>query len=166
MSRAVRSLAGSMMAALLVIVLNSQTAQAQRATVMMFYGPPLQAPVFVTDADTAPFTNLLQPASMTVKELGDREYVQVALFWASRSDPANNGTHALSALTPAMAWQHGRFYPPAAGKPAVLLVTMMTKGAQPVPIPSNGAAFIWGGPVSPNALAVLQRLKIVPGPGR
>lgn len=166
MSRAVRILAGSVTVALVVFVLNSSTLRAQAATVMMFYGGSLKAPVYVTDADTAPFTNLLQPASITVKELGDRPYLQVALFWASRTDPANNGTHALAALTPEMAWQHGRFYPPAAGKPAVLLVTMLTKRAQAVPIPSNGTAFIWGGPVSPAGLAVLQRLRIVPGLGR
>jgi hypothetical protein len=62
-----------------------------------------------------------------------------------------------------MAWQHGRLYPPQNGKPAVLLVTALTKGGgQPVPVPSNAAAFVWGGPVSDAALAVLKARAIIP----
>ena len=50
-------------------------ARGQSPTVLMFYGGDLKAPVFLTDADTAAFTNLLTDASITVKELGDRPFV-------------------------------------------------------------------------------------------
>ena len=166
MPKSVRILAASMTAALVVFVLNSQPLQALGPTVMMFYGGTLKKPVFVTDADTAPFNDLLHPSSITVTDLGDRPYLNVALFWGSKADPANNGRRTLAELTPEMAWQHGRFYPAAAGRPPVLLVTGLTKGAQPIPIPSNGAAFVWGGPVPDSGIAVLQRLGIIAGPRR
>lgn len=164
MPKAQRILAAAMTAALVVFGLTSQTLHAQAPTVVMFYGGALKKPVLVTGADAASFNNLIARASVTVKELGGRPYLQVALFWASRSDPAKNGT-PLSNLTPEMAWQHGRFYPPATGKPAILLTTELAKRAQPVPLPSNGAAFVRGGPVSESALAVLERLAIVAKPG-
>lgn len=160
MSRAVRKRAASVAIALGMLVFGSRSLYAQAPTVIMFYGGDLKAPVFLTDADAAVFRNLLSAASITVEELGDRPYTPVALFWASPLDPAGNGTR-IPDLKPAMAWQHGRLYRPLPDKPAVLLVTRMTKGAQPVPIPSNGAAFIWGGPVSDAGLAVLRRTAIL-----
>jgi hypothetical protein len=160
MSTAARKRAASVTIALVMIAFGSRALLAQAPTVIMFYGGDLKAPVLLTDAAAAAFRNLLSEATITVKELGDRPFTPVALFWASRLDPAANGTR-IPDLKPAMAWQHGRLYRPLPDKPAVLLVTRMTKGAQPVPLPSNGAAFIWGGPVSEAGLAVLRRTAIL-----
>jgi hypothetical protein len=160
MPRTGHKLAVSVTMALAMLVFGSRAVEAQTPTVMMFYGGDLKAPVLLTDADAAVFRNLLSATSITVKELGDRPYTPVALFWASRLDPAQNGTR-IPDLKPAMAWQHGRLYRPLPDKPAVLLVTRITKAAQPVPLPSNGAAFIWGGPVSQAGLAVLRRTAIL-----
>jgi hypothetical protein len=60
-----------------------------------------------------------------------------------------------------MAWQHGRLYPASGANPAVLLVTTMTKHEQGVPVPTNGAAFVRGGPVSDASLAILKRTGIL-----
>jgi hypothetical protein len=161
MPKAVRRRAATMMAALAMFVLAGQSLHAQSPTVLMFYGSSLKAPVFLTDADAASFRNLLGPASMTVKDMGDRPFTQVALFWASRLNPANNGT-AIKDLKPEMAWQHGRLYPASDGKSAVLLVTPITKGTpQAVPPPSNGGVFVWGGPVSDAGLAALRQVGIL-----
>ena len=160
MPKAVRKGAATMMA-LAMFVLAGQSLHAQSPTVVMFYGGSLKAPVYLTDADAASFRNLLGPASVTVKDMGDRPFTQVALFWASRLNPANNGT-PIPDLKPEMAWQHGRLYPAADGKSAVLLVTPITKGTpQTVPVPSNAAVFVWGGPVSDTGLAALKRVGIL-----
>lgn len=148
------------MVALIVMAIGSRALQAQGATVLMFYGGTMKTPVLVTGADAAAFNNVIARSSITVSELADRPYISVALFWGSRTDPANNRT-PLADLKPSMAWQHGRFYPAVPGKPALLLTTELTKRDQPVPMPSNGRAFVWGGPVPDEALAVLQRLGIV-----
>ena len=161
MPKAVRRSAVTMMAALVMLIGTIQSVQAQSPTVLMFYGGSLKAPVFLTDADAASFRNLLGPANITVKDMSDRPFTPVALFWASRLNPANNGT-PIKDLKPEMAWQHGRLYSPIAGSPAVLLVTPITKGMpQSVPVPSNGAAFAWGGPVSDAGLAALKRVGIL-----
>jgi hypothetical protein len=161
MPQAVRKGTATMMAALVMFVLAGQSMHAQSPTVLMFYGASLKAPVYLTDAEAASFRNLLGPASVTVKDMGDRPFTPVALFWASRLNPANNGT-PIPNLKPEMAWQHGRLYPAPDGKSAVLLVTPMTKGApQGVPAPANGAVFVWGGPVSDTGLAALKRVGIL-----
>jgi len=157
-----RAIAAAMVAALVVLVLDGAALHAQQPTVMMFYGGDWKEPIFLTDADAAIFKNLLTETPVSVQDLGDRPYRTVALFWGSRSDPANNGKHTLAELKPEMAWQHGRLYPPQNGKPAVLLVTRLTKGTQSIPVPANGAAFTWGGPVSDAALAVLKQRAIIP----
>jgi hypothetical protein len=162
MNRVVRRIAASVALALAVILAVGITAHArgQSPTVLMFYGGDLKAPVFLTDTDAAAFRNLLTETAITVREMGDRPYVSVALFWASRLDPAGNGT-AVKDLKPAMAWQHGRLYLPAPGKPAVILTTRLGKGAQPVPVPSLGSAFVTGGPVSETGLAALKRTAVI-----
>jgi hypothetical protein len=161
MSRASRALAGSIAATLVAIVLSGHTLFAQSPTVLLFYGEPLKQQITLTDADAAAFTNLWTESSIKVEDLGNRPYRQVAIFWNSRSNPANNGT-PVEKLTPAMAWQHGRLYLPTANKPAVLLTTRLTKAAQPVPVPSNASAFVLGGTISDAALAVLKQKGVVP----
>lgn len=161
MSRAARKIArGSVALAVVVtVVMCSQTLRAQTATLLMFYGGTLKTPVQLTGADAAAFNNVTTPTNITVAEMGTRAYVPVALFWGPRADPANNRSKVTD-LKPEMAWQHGRFYPAVTGKPAVLLTTHFDKRQQPIPVPSNGAAFVWGGPVSPEALAILKRVGV------
>jgi hypothetical protein len=161
MFKGTRALAVSIAVTLVVLAMASRTLSAQSPTVVMFYGEPLKAPIYLTDADAAAFGNLLSKATVTSQDVANRPYRSVAIFWASRSNPANNGT-PVNKLTPEMAWQHGRLYLPAAGRPALLLTTMMTKVAQSVPIPSNDAAFVWGGPVSDAVLAVLKEKGVIP----
>ena len=146
--------------ALAVFALGSHVLQAQGATALMFYGGSLPKPVIVSGADAATFNNVTERASIPAGELENRPYLQVALFWGTRADPANNGAR-LEDLKPEMAWQHGRFYPAANGKPALLLTTELTKHAQSVPLPAGGSTLTWGGPVPPKALAVLQRLGVI-----
>ena len=162
MPKPIRRFAALVAFALAVAFSGSLAAQmgGQSPTVLMFYGGDLKTPVFLTDADAAAFRNLLADTSITVKEMGDRPFVSVALFWASRSNPAGNGT-AVKDLKPGMAWQHGRLYLPAPGKPAVLLTTRLTKGAQPVPVPSLASAYVTGGPVSDGALAALKKMAVI-----
>ena len=161
MTRALRARGLRTIAALLVFVLAGAALHAQQATVIMFYGGDWKDKILLTDADAASFKNLLTETPISIKEMGDRPYRTVAVFWGSRSDPARNGK-SIAELTPDMAWQHGRLYPPQTGKPAVLLVTRLTKFSQPVPLPSNDSAFVWGGPVSDASLAVLKQRAIIP----
>ena len=146
---------------LMLLGLQTVALYAQQPTVMMFYGGNWKEPIVLTDADARAFGNLLSETPITTKEMGDRPYRTVAIFWGSRVDPARNGK-PIAELKPEMALQHGRLYPPQNGKPAVILVTRMTKQAQGVPAPGNGEAFAWGGPVSDAALAVLKQRGIIP----
>jgi hypothetical protein len=148
--------------------LGEGTASARRhrlgPTVMMFYGGALKAPVTVSGQDVDAFGDFMRKSTVTVADLGTRPFMNVALFWGSLRDPANNGT-PIARLTPEMAWQHGRFYPPSGAQPAVLLTTQFTKAAQPVPVPSSGSAFVGGGVVPDTALPLLRKLGLVPMTG-
>ncbi len=147
--------------ALMLFVLQTAALYAQQPTVMMFYGGNWKEPIVLTDADARAFGNLLSETPITVKEMGDRPFRTVAIFWGSRLDPARNGK-PIAELKPEMALQHGRLYLPQNGKPAVLLATRMTKQSQGVPAPGNGAEFVWGGPVSDAGIAVLKQRGIIP----
>ena len=137
-------------------------------TVLMFYGAPLKKPVLVTGADTREFgEELLRPIQVAPVDPA-RPYISVALYYGQASDPAGNGV-PIDKLTPEMAWQHARFYPATATSPATMRVAAFMKMAAargPTPVPTNDAAFNGSAPVSPAALAVLQRLGIPVGPAR
>jgi hypothetical protein len=162
MSRSVRTLAA---AAVALLVLHVQPLHAIGPTVLMFYGDPLKKPVLVTGADAGVFADVLRPTTVTAKDTTGRSYISVALFWGSAADPAANGV-PLAQLTPQMAWQHGRLYAATASQPALLVTTAFLKQAQAVPGQNEGGVFVSGGPLQPNALAVLQRLGIPTGPAR
>ena len=133
-------------------------------SVLMFYGDPLKKPVLVSGSDAAAFDNMLGSASVSESDLAGRTPISVALFWGPATNPANNGV-PIDQLKPEMAMQHGRYYPPTATKPAVILVTQFTKMVQPS-APSSSAAYNFGGPLSSNAVAVLKRLGVPTGPPR
>jgi hypothetical protein len=162
MPKSVRALAVGVAAALVLVVLHGRSLYAISPTIMMFYGVTLKQPLYVTGADTSAFGDLFHPASTTVRDMGDRTYLNVALFLGPEADPYAKGLRPLSELTPQKAWQHARFYPATASQPAVILETALTKGTQSVP--ADGAAFVWGGPVPEAGLVVLRRLGISVGP--
>lgn len=165
-----RLFATAAIAAVIVVGLSqgARTASARLhrlgPTVMMFYGGALKTPVTVSGQDVDAFGDVTRRSTVSVAELGTRVYLNVAMFWGSLRDPANNGT-PIANLTPQMAWQHGRFYPPNGSQPAVLLTTQFTKAAQPVPVPTNASAFTGGGVVPDTALPLLRKLGLVPMTG-
>jgi hypothetical protein len=132
---------------------------------MIFYGEPLKKQVIVSGPDIVLFGDLTQPLAPT--ETANRTFIAVALFWGLASNPAGNGV-PIAELTPAMASQHGRYYPATATQPAAIMMTSMMKYmAQPPPDASRGVApFVWGGPVPAPAVALLKRLGIPTGPVR
>ena len=158
MSRPFRAFAAFAAAAFVVLATYGPLSAAIGPTVMMFHGTPLKKPVFVTGAETSAFGDLLRKHSVPPADLASRPFYAVALFWGPPSDPARNGVRTLTDLTPEMAWQHGRFYPSHGGQPALLLVTSLHKNAAAVPTPTGPASYALGGPVPPEASAVLARL--------
>jgi hypothetical protein len=175
----------SVAATFVLLLAGARPAEAQWPTVLMFHGGALDEPVFVTGADSAALGSLFRPATpgaraSTAIEMGSRPYFDVACFWGPASDPAVNGTRRLADLEPGMAWQHARFYPAVGDQPAIVFVTAMEKkvlargtqvgrpqsasGASAafrgVPPPTDARRFTAGGPVSPQALTVLERLGV------
>jgi hypothetical protein len=150
---------GSVLALIAVLLVCQTRLLALPPTVLMFYGAPLKKPILVTGTETAVFTNLLDASRIGSAETISGSYISVALFWGPPSDPAVNRV-PVAQLTPQMAWQHGRYYVATASRPAMLLVTQMSKGIQAVPPETAGKAFIWGGQLSADAVAVLKRLGI------
>ena len=142
-----------------MIVIGGLDVAAIGPTVVMFYGPPLKVPTFVTGVETNVLGDMLHPAGAAAGGLDDRPFVSVALFWGPASDPALRGIRDLKALTPEMAWQHGRFYPPQPGKPAVLVTTAFSKGARRPP--TSAGEFVNGGIVSDEALVMLRRAGVL-----
>jgi hypothetical protein len=158
MSKSERTVSVVVVAVLVTAVAHGWARQGIGPTVMMFHGGSLKQPVFVTGADTSTFGDLLRHAQMRAQAMGSRAFVDVALFWGPRDDPARNGVREITRLKPEMAWQHGRFYPAVAGQPAVLLTTALTKNAQNLPVPVDASPFVSGGAVPASATPLLERL--------
>jgi len=154
MKPGLRSMVAAFAAAVLVIALT-QRLDAIGPSVLMFYGGKLPAPVFVTGADANLFGDLLTPSKVALKDTDGRAYLKVAVFWGTQANPTGLGV-ALKDLKPEMAWQHGKYYPATASKPAVLVVTTLHKKAsQSVPDFADQALFSWGGVLSPAATAAV-----------
>ena len=165
MKRTLRSMTTAIATGLLLLSLT-QRADAIGPSLLMFYGGTLAAPVFVSGADANQFSNLLTPSPITEKEIAGRSYLKVAVFWGTQANPTGRGV-ALADLKPEMAWQHGKYYPAAGSKPAVLLVSAIRdkKEARP-PDYSETATFPWGGPLSPAAAAAAQAATTKSKPAR
>ena len=110
--------------------LATTTVSAQWPTVLMFYGPPLKAPIFVTGEDSVAIAPAFQPAPLsptppqpTAATVEGRPFISVACFWGPPSNPARNGVENLSDLRPEMANQHARFYLATASQPAAIFST-------------------------------------------
>ena len=171
----IQRLAVRSLCALVLLVACARPADAQWPTVIMFHGGPLKQPVFATGADTPPFSAFAgAPAAtqtMTAKDMGDRPFVNVAVFWGPRDNPANNGT-PVAALKPEMTWQHGRFYPAAGDKPAMMFMTtslnkqlmmpfMAPGGSRMAALPTDPVSFNAGREVPAGVLEALKRLGVL-----
>ena len=153
MNRSLRSVVVTLTAGVLLFALGKRV-EAIGPSVLMFYGGTLTAPVFVTGADANLFGDLLTASKVAPKDTDGRAYLKVAVFWGTQANPTGLGV-ALKDLKPEMAWQHGKYYPAAGSKPAVLIVTALHKKAgQRVP-DFNEASFPWGGALSPAAAAAV-----------
>ena len=155
MKRDLRSMVVALTAGVFVFAL-AQRVDAIGPSVLMFYGDKLPAPVFVTGADANLFGDLLTPSRVDPKDTEGRAYLKVAVFWGTQANPTGLGV-ALTNLKPEMAWQHGKYFPATASKPAVLVVTTLhRKVAQKVPDFANEELFSWGGALSPAATAAVK----------
>jgi hypothetical protein len=170
--------------ALVLLAACAQPAAAQWPTVVMFHGGTLKQPVLATGGDTTEFSRFVGTATassaVTAKDMGDRPYANVAFFWGTRDNPASNGTPP-AGLKPEMTWHHGRFYPAAAGKPAMMFMVGMALNKNDMltsvqvkqrfmssgtPVPADPAVFNYGGQGPASTLAVLKRLGIATEAGR
>ena len=155
MKPGLRSMVAAFSAGVFVLAL-AQRVDAIGPSVLMFYGGKLAAPVLVTGADANLFGDLLTPSKVSAKETEGRAYLKVAVFWGTQANPTGLGI-ALKDLKPEMAWQHGKYYPATASKPAVLVVTTLHKKAsQSVPDFADDQLFSWGGALSPAATTAVK----------
>jgi hypothetical protein len=139
-----------------LVIAPAQRVEAIGPSVLMFYGGTLAAPVFVTGADANLFGDLLTPSKIATKDMSGREYLKVAVFWGTQSNPTGLGVTKLTDLKPEMAWQHGKFYAAAGTKPAVLVATALHRKANQKPPEFNDeASFPWGGALSAQATAAV-----------
>jgi hypothetical protein len=64
---------------------------------------------------------------------------------------------AVTDLKPDMAWQHGKYYPRAGSRPALLIVTALhQKAARSMPDFDDDRSFAWGGVLSTPAAAIAR----------
>ena len=81
--------------------------------------------------------------------LKDRPYVNLAIFW---------GRYDADQLKPESASQHGRFYPPTATEPAIVVTTVPDMQKKPNPIPTDLERFAAAWTLSPQELSALKSL--------
>jgi hypothetical protein len=165
MKPGVRSIVVTVTAGLLVLALTERVG-AIGPSLLMFYGGSLPAPVFVTGADANLFGDLLTPSTVASKDTEGRSYLKVAVFWGTQANPTGHGI-PIAQLKPDMAWQHGKYYPAAGAKPAVLIVTTLDKkGARIPPSFESDSLFPWGGAVSKAAAVAVQKATAISKPSR
>lgn len=119
---------------------------------VLVYGEKLPQPTLLRPASPANFeafgllwwnagsyarpTRTVQSDPQLLSELKDRPYVNLAIFW---------GRYEADEFKPENASQHGRFYPPTASAPALVVVTApdMQKKANPIPKELEGFGAVW-----------------------
>ena len=158
MARTARSVIVAIAAAIALVVSAPVALRAVGPAVIMFHGPGVKSPVFVTGADTSVFPDFTRLSGIAGSETANRTYINVAIFWSMPPEATLKGVFNGAALRVQDAWQHGRYYPATASQPALLLTTQFTKGTQP--LPTDTTPFLWGGALSDAAIAVLKRLGI------
>jgi hypothetical protein len=94
-------------------------------------------------------TRTVQGDPQLLSDLKNRPYVNLAIFW---------GRYEANEFKPENASQHGRFYPPTASDPALVVVTApdMQKKANPIPKELEGFRAVWT--LSPQDLTTIKGL--------
>jgi hypothetical protein len=122
---------------------TSRTMAAPR--IVMFYGEPLPAAVYLTDwAELGHLQTLLSYGeTYETSKLRDRPYLKVAMFWGSDWNDYLEQGRSVTALAPAEARQHGRLYLGSKEVPAVFIDSFVSNalGTPPAPMPLTLAQF-------------------------
>lgn len=94
--------------------------------IVMIYGGPLRAPLFIVQKDLETHSMLWcgRSTSIDERQLGDRPYLKLAIFWLPDvwANPSM-ATNLLPTLKPEQAPQHGRLYLPTPSAAASVVVT-------------------------------------------
>ncbi len=155
----------SIVVAVLLAWLSSTPVLAISPSAVLVYGEKLAQPTLLRPASPEDFpafgllwwkagrysnpTRTVQGDSQLLSDLKDRPYVNLAIFW---------GQYEAGQFKPENASQHGRFYPPTASAPALVVVTApdMQKKANPIPKELEGFRGVWT--LSPQDLTTLKGL--------
>lgn len=154
-----------MFLAVLLLGLPSTPLSAISPSAVLVYGGKLERPVLLRPASPADFpafqllwwnagrytqpTRTVQGEPGLIRELSDRPYVKLAIFW---------GRYDADQLQPENASQHGRVYLPTASEPAIVVATVpdMQEKSNPVPGELRGFAAVWT--LSPEDRETLENL--------
>ncbi len=134
--------------------------------IVMFYGDTLSKPVYlVVDIPRLGIVDRpTTPGDVAESELAGRPHVSFTAYWHHPTwerylaDP-----DLMATLRPEQGSQHGRIYPPTAGRPAILLSTpprlsTNPRAAPPVPIPPDSRGFEWRGSLSEERWKMIEPL--------
>jgi hypothetical protein len=143
---------GSIVVALLLAGFSSTPVLGVSPSAVLVYGEKLAQPTLLRPGSPENFpafgllwwnagsyarpTRTVQSDPQLLVELKNRPYVNLAIFW---------GRYEADELKPENASQHGRFYPPTASAPALVVVTApdMQKKANPIPKELEGFRGVW-----------------------
>jgi len=155
----------SIVVALLLVGFSSTPVVAISPWAVMVYGEKLGQPILLRPASPEDFpafgllwwkagsyanpTRTVQGEPQLLSDLRNRPYVNLAIFW---------GRYDADEIKPESASQHGRFYPPTASAPALVVVTApdMQKKANPIPKELEGFKGVWT--LSPQELTQVKGL--------
>jgi hypothetical protein len=149
--------------ALLSLGLTSTPASAISPSAVMVYGEKIMQPVLLRPDGPADFpafgllwwhagsySNPTRIDPQLWSGLKTRSYVNLAIFW---------GRYDAGELTPDRASQHGRFYPPTASEPAVVVTTVPDMQKKSNPIPGDLERFAAAWTLSSQELSTLKSLR-------
>ena len=152
----------ALVAAVLVIAVTSTKVSAISPSAVMVYGenagqPTLLRPASPADFHTfgllwwqgGPYNNPRPIDPELLTRLKARPYVNLAIFW---------GQYDVDQFKPEHASQHGRFYPPTATEPAIVVSTVPDMQNKSNPIPSDLERFAAAWTLSPQDLSALTSL--------
>ena len=153
----------SIVVAVLLAGFSSTPILAISPTAVLVYGEKLAQPTLLRPASPEAFsafgllwwnagsysrpTRTVQGDPQLLSDLKNRPYVNLAIFW---------GRYDATEFKPENASQHGRFYPPTASEPALVVVTApdMQKKANPIPKELEGFRGVWT--LSPQELSQVK----------
>ena len=151
-----------MVVAVLLLGLTSTPVSAISPSAVMVYGETLGQPMLLQPAGPADFPafqllwwnagayrNPTRIDQQRWSGLKNRPHVNLAIFW---------GRYDADQLRPENASQHGRFYPPTATEPAIVVSTVPDMQKKSNPIPSDLERFAAAWILSPPELSTLKSL--------